>query len=117
VKVDVSDVHRTIIDMLNDPSCCGGVRHVTDCLRAYFDRKDASGDALVEYAERLGNGAVFKRLGFLTERQGGDAALVNACLERMTKGNVKLDPSLASPRLIRRWRLWVPDSWKGPDRD
>jgi hypothetical protein len=60
---------------------------------------------------------VFKRLGFLAERQGRDTSLVSECRRNMTKGNVKLDPALASPRLVARWRLWVPDSWKTADRD
>jgi len=111
-KVELSDLHRTVIDMLDDPASGGGIRHVADCLKAYLGRKDASPDALVAYAERLGNGAVFKRLGFLAERQEGGAALVEACLRRLKQGNVKLDPALPSPRLVRRWRLWLPESWK-----
>ena len=35
---------------------------------AYFKRTDADPDKLVTYAERIGNGAIFKRLGSLTER-------------------------------------------------
>jgi len=38
MKVDVSDVHRTIVDMLDDPSSGGGIRHVAECLSAYFAR-------------------------------------------------------------------------------
>ncbi len=99
VKVDVSDVHRTIVDMLDDPSSGGGIRHVADCLRAYFARDDASPETLLQYAKRLGNGAVFKRLGFLAERQERDASLVSECRRNMTKGNVKLDPAgFAAPR-------------------
>jgi predicted transcriptional regulator of viral defense system len=117
VKVAVSDVHRTIVDMLDDPSCGGGIRHVAGCLRSYLDRKDASSETLVDYAQQLGNGAVFKRLGFLAERHGHHGQLARACIERMSKGVAKLDPALASPRLIRRWRLWVPSSWKVSDSD
>jgi predicted transcriptional regulator of viral defense system len=112
VKIQVSDVHRTIIDMLNDPSTGGGARHVMDCLAAYLRRQDADPDRLVSYGEKLANGAIFKRLGFLAERSGAPASLVNACVERLTKGNAKLDPSLESPRLAARWRLWVPTRWK-----
>lgn len=74
-------------------------------------------ETLVQYAKRLGNGAVFKRLGFLAERQGRDGSIVSACQRNMTEGKAKLDPALASPRLIGRWRLWVPESWKTADRD
>ena len=63
-KVPVSDVHRTIIDMLDDPALGGGIQHVSDCLQAYFRRADRDDEKLIAYAEQLGNGAVFKRLGF-----------------------------------------------------
>ncbi len=112
IKIQVSDVHRTVIDMLDDPSVGGGARHVADCLVAYFRREDSDSKRLIDYADRLGNGAVYKRLGFLTERVGGPVGLSEACLKRLTTGNAKLDPALPSPRLVRRWRLWVPASWK-----
>lgn len=69
-------------------------------------------DLLIDYAKRLGNGAVFKRLGFLLERYAPDqGAALNECKSQLTKGNVKLDPTLKTDRLITRWRLWVPESW------
>lgn len=107
-KVPVSDVHRTIIDMLDDPSIGGGIHHVADCLGAYLRRADRSESLLVEYGDRLGNGAVFKRLGFLAEASSGAPQLVNECAKRLTKGNAKLDPALECPQLISRWQLWVP---------
>jgi predicted transcriptional regulator of viral defense system len=111
-KVQISDVHRTIVDILDEPAAGGGIRHVNDCLLAYFERPDANPEMLVTYAERHGNGAIFKRLGFLTERVKGPETLIQACAERLTTGNVRLDPGLESFRLLRRWRLWIPDSWK-----
>lgn len=112
VRIQVSDVHRTIVDILADPSVGGGIRHVADCLAAYFRQDDVDVERLMDYASRLENGAVFKRLGFLGERAGAPTALVEACLGRLTKGNAKLDPALPSPRLVRRWRLWMPANWK-----
>ena len=117
-KVLVSDVHRTLVDMLDDPAIGGGIQHVTDCLREYLKRPDSDNERLIRYAERLGNGAVFKRLGFLVERLNSDSPLVQECLSRMTKGNAKLDPALESPRLVKRWRIWIPVQWsKQPDHD
>lgn len=110
-KVMVSDVHRTIIDMLSDPVLGGGIQHVADCLDAYLKRSDRSDKALIQYADRLGNGAVFKRLGFLAERRSDAISLVEACRTRLTKGNAKLDPAIACKRLISKWRLWAPQSW------
>ena len=116
-KIAVSDIHRTIIDMLNDPSSGGGIQQVTDCFATYMRRRDRDEARLVSYAERLGNGAVFKRLGFLAERHQDGAALATVCSKHLTKGNALLDPALKCPRLITRWRLRVPDSWlpeRGP---
>ena len=110
-RVAVSDVHRTIIDMLDDPRVGAGIQHVDDCLSSYFSRRDRNDDMLVAYADRLGNGAVFKRLGFLVERRGGDADLLETCRQRLTQGNAKLDPVIPCRRLISRWRLFVPESW------
>lgn len=113
-KVMVSDLQRTIVDILDDPAIGGGIQHVADCLGEYFKRKDRNNRLLVEYGERLGNGAVFKRLGFLAEQRSEDA-LAQLCLQRLTKGTVKLDPSLECPRLVTRWRIWIPNRWKvGP---
>ena len=110
-KVLVSDVHRTIIDMLDDPLLGGGIQQIADCLGEYLRRADRDDSQLIAYAERLGNGAVVKRLGFLVEHDPTAASLAVACLARITKGNAKLDPALDCPRLISRWNLWVPSFW------
>ena len=75
----VSDVHRTVVDMLDDPAVGGGIQHVADCLAAYLRRGDRDDEKLIEYAARLGNGAVFKRLGFLAERLRDGAELARLC--------------------------------------
>lgn len=110
-KVPVSDVQRTIIDMLDDPALGGGIQQVSDCLQAYFKRADRDDQKLVGYGDQLGNGAVFKRLGFLAERHHDGTALVELCQARLTAGNAKLDPALDCKRLISRWRLLIPISW------
>jgi predicted transcriptional regulator of viral defense system len=116
-KVPVSDVHRTVIDMLDDPALGGGIQHVADCLKAYLTRADRSDEKLIEYAERLGNGAVFKRLGFLAERLPDGAELAELCRQRLTAGNSRLDPALESKRLLSRWRLLIPQTWSRGDSD
>ena len=110
-RIAIADVHRTLIDMLDDPELGGGIQHVADCFANYLKRADRDDARLIDYAMRLHNGAVFKRLGFLAEREPKGSALVAPCLERLTKGNAKLDPAAPSPRLITRWRLWVPNAW------
>src|ERR1019366_1445409 len=76
VRVNVSDPARTIVDMLDDPAIGGGIRHVSDCLETFLSGGETPATALIATAERLGNGAVFKRLGYLLERRGGPDDLV-----------------------------------------
>ena len=112
VKINVADPTRTILDMLDDPALGGGIRPAVDVFRAYVgsDKKDTK--LLLQYADRLGNGAVFKRLGFIAERYApNEQELIEACRARLTKGNAKLDSSLPSDKLVSAWRLWVPTNW------
>ncbi len=110
-KVLVSDVHRTIVDVHDGPSLGGGIQHVFDCLQAYLARPDRDDNRLIDYADQLGNGAVFKRLGFLAERTGKAPSLAEACRARLTAGNAKLDRSLDCNRIVARWRLQIPTRW------
>ncbi|MEI9979075.1 MAG: type IV toxin-antitoxin system AbiEi family antitoxin domain-containing protein [Edaphobacter sp.] len=117
-KILLSDVHRTVVDLVDDPSAGGGIRHVAGCFESYLRAKEADLSQVLDYAERFGNGAVFKRLGFLGERFHAPADFLEACARRLTKGNAKLDPTLPAPRLVKRWRLAVPDNWKdAPSHD
>ena len=110
-RVLVSTIHRTIVDMLDDPTTGGGIQHVADCFAQYMQHKDSEPRLLIEYADRLGNGAVFKRLGFLAERHPRADLLIDAAKLRLTKGYAKLDPALDCTKLVTRWRLRVPKSW------
>lgn len=110
-KVLVSDEHKTILDMLDYPAIGGGIQHVSDCLKAYYASNQSNSRKLFEYALKLGNGAVFKRLGFLVDRFSLDPILAEACQARISAGLAKLDPSIESPRVSTKWRLWIPDSW------
>jgi predicted transcriptional regulator of viral defense system len=79
----------------------------------YLASENKNISLLIEYADRLGNGAVFKRLGFLLEKFTEDEQIfIKQCRERLTKGNAKLDPLLKADNLVTRWRLWVPERWK-----
>jgi predicted transcriptional regulator of viral defense system len=114
VKVEVSDPARTILDMLSDPQLGGGIRSTVDMLMNYLKSEKKDLTLLLEYANRLGNGAVFKRLGFLLEKYSPmDQEAIAQCRERLTTGNAKLDPALKADKLVTRWRLQVPQRWLG----
>lgn len=111
-KVAISDPARTLVDMFAAPEVGGGIDHVAECLGAYLRGKMADRAQLIRHAEEFGNGAVFKRLGFLADTVLDDDQLADECRVRLTHGYAKLDPSLRSTRLITAWRLWVPETWK-----
>jgi hypothetical protein len=47
---------------------------VKDMLGNYLRSENKNVEQLIEYGEQLGNGAVFKRLGFLLEKKAPDEA-------------------------------------------
>lgn len=108
-RVFVSDVARTIVDILDDPKISGGIRHVTDVLRAYLSHEHRNDSLLLEYAHKLGNRTVFKRLGYLLEAlEANDATLIEASRKAMSSGISLLDPGAPRKgRFVRRWNLRV----------
>jgi predicted transcriptional regulator of viral defense system len=113
VKVSVSDPSRTILDMLAEPRLGGGIRSVQDMLKNYLSLPETKPDLLIKYADQLGNGAVFKRLGYLLERNApNEKSIIENCAQRLTKGLARLDPKSKNDKLVTRWRLWVPESWR-----
>jgi predicted transcriptional regulator of viral defense system len=104
-RVQLADQARTVVDVLDDPSLGGGIRHAAEVLDAYL--AEYNWKTLVAYGDRLGNGAVFKRLGFLVAlRDLPDDGLLGACRARLTSGIALLDPDV-SPigRVDHRWRV------------
>ena len=106
--VRVADPAKTLVDMLDDPAIAGGARAMEDALKAYLASTSKDTERLLDYAKRMRNGAVLKRLGYLLERADrSDRVLLDNMRSHLTWGNAKLDPALPSERLITRWRLWV----------
>jgi predicted transcriptional regulator of viral defense system len=91
VRLQIADPARTVVDILDIPRIGGGIRHAAEILGAYLDAEDPL--QLVAHAERLGNHAVFKRLGHLVEALGRDEPeLIAACRARRSAGVALLDP-------------------------
>ncbi len=113
VAVNVSDPHRTVIDVLDVPAGAGGVLHASEVLQAYFESEHADQAKLLKYGDRLGRGTVFKRLGYLTERAKiADDNFIEACRSRITKGVSRFDPSgPPKGRIVARWNLRV-NAWR-----
>ncbi len=109
MKVNISDPTRTIVDLLDAPELGGGIRSVLEMLQAYFRSKFRDPQLLLQYADQLGNKAVFKRLGYLASTfLPSEPDLIGACKERLSTGIANLDPKLPLGPVISEWRLRIP---------
>lgn len=107
VRLRFADPARTVIEILGTPRLGGGIRHGADIVAAYLDDHDPA--TLVEYGDRLGNRAVFKRLGYIVETLGlAHDELIAACHERVSAGISLLDPDGPDVgRRVTRWGLRI----------
>ena len=107
VRVEVADPALTVIDMLDDPRLGPGIRETSRTVSAYLRSERRDDAALIRYGNARGNGAVFKRLGFLVERLAPtEIDLLSACRDRLTEGYARLDPGVDAPGTRRkRWRV------------
>ncbi len=109
-KIQISDPYKTLLDCIDDLHLGAGLQHVTDCLSEFtriFDKPDDL-DALLNYAIKINNGALFKKLGYLAETLEFSPSFVKECRKYLTSGYATLDKNAKNNRLVTRWRLWVP---------
>lgn len=106
-RLRFADPARTVIDILDSPRLGGGMRHGAEVLAAYLDEHDPG--TLIEYGDRLGNRAVFKRLGYSLEALDRDLpTMLDACRDRLSAGISALDPNgPIGGRVVTRWGLRV----------
>lgn len=104
-RLRMADPARTVIDALDNPRLIGGVRHLGEILDSYLSEHDFA--TLLDYGDRLGNRAVFKRLGYIAEQaEIGDPELIAACQQRISSGIGLLDPTgPAGGKLVPEWGL------------
>ena len=104
-EVRVSDLERTVIDGLKQPEHCGGLTEVARGL--WMRRQDMNVDRLLQYARRIGVGAVVRRLGFLLETyEMATAPVLDPLRKGLTSTYVRLDPVFPPEgKRLRRWRL------------
>ncbi len=108
-QVAVSGPERTLVDCLDAPELCGGVRHLAQMLREYGQSEKKDFLRLLAIASTVGSGAAWKRLGYLAEVLWPDDAVIpSAARPRLSAGYARLDPAVRQRgRLLTRWRVWV----------
>ncbi len=109
VKVLVSDPSKTLVDMLDDPSTGGGIRHVADILINYFESDHKDSTLLHKYIKKMNNNTIYKRLGYLLESlEINEKPFVEKCKKKISTGYSDLDPTVASEgKLTNRWNLKI----------
>ncbi len=108
-QISIADIHRTIIDVLDDPEIGGGGRQTMDIVKEYFLHKDANPEILCQYAEKLGHGAVYKRLGFIAEKlKYFPQPLLDKLYSHIKTGIINLDPhGPNSGPIITKWGIRI----------
>lgn len=108
-QIQIADIHRTIIDILDDPEIGGGGRHALDIVKAYFSHEEFNPEILFQYAEKLGRGAVLKRLGFIAEKLGSfSSPLLEKIHANIKTGIINFDSSGPSTGpIVRKWGIRV----------
>jgi len=99
-QIDITDKEKTIIDCLDKPQYCGGIIEVAKALKNNtFDRKK-----LENYAQRVGNSGVLRRLGYLCELLNKKIKLPKL----NTRNYLLLDPTMPEkgPKSAK-WRLII----------
>lgn len=101
----VSDLERTIIDGLKLPEHCGGITEVAKGL--WIKRKELSAKKLIEYAEKINSGAVYRRLGYLLDiyKIATEQELMNL-KKNVTASYLILDPTqIDEGKYLAKWKL------------
>jgi predicted transcriptional regulator of viral defense system len=108
--VSITDPAKTIVDCLDHPELCGGIVEAAKGLWYALTDRDIQPTQLTDYATRLGNRAVFKRMGYLVECM--ELPLTREILDdwqtRISAGYVLLEPAMGRKGVRNsRWRLWT----------
>jgi len=108
-QVNFTDREKTTIDCLDHPEYCGGISEAAKGLVTALREGQVDLKKITEYAQRMGNRTIFKRLGYLSEAldlEVGDFS--EHWRKEISKGYSRLDPlGRTRGRYSRRWQLIV----------
>ncbi len=101
----ISDLERTIIDGLKLPEYCGGITEVAKGL--WIKRNEISSTKLIEYAEKINSGIIYRRLGYLLEiyKMANEQDL-KRLHKKITASYQLLDPTqINEGKYLAKWKL------------
>ena len=112
-SVLISDPTRTTLDLINKPTLMASLGDVEKTFTNYLASNYKDLSLMMKYADAYNSGALFKRLGFLVERHApAEQDLITHCAKKISRGYSRLDSRLLSEKIISKWRLWIPESYK-----
>jgi len=106
-EVVVSDLERTILDVLNRPEYAGGYEEI---LRSFLDLENVGWDKLLAYARRMRETILFNRLGYVFELLQASVKTPSSflvALEKKLPGHVYYFEAGRKGRLVKKWQLIV----------
>jgi predicted transcriptional regulator of viral defense system len=107
IPVKVSDKEKTLLDCLDHPEYCGGITEVVKGI--WNARGEIDYEKMFEYAKKMSNSAIAKRLGYILEILELDKKMNIKSLKKfISKGYSPLDPLLPKQgRYDSRWNILV----------
>ncbi|MCL1970442.1 MAG: transcriptional regulator [Candidatus Bathyarchaeota archaeon] len=114
-KITISTKEKTLIDCLDHPEHCGGIEEAAKAL--YFAKNDIDQTKLVNFAQKIRNKTVLKRLGYLSEILGIEKVFETLSKLPLSSGYSLLDCSLKKRgTIVEKWKLVInvtidPSKW------
>lgn len=98
IKINITNKEKTIIDCLDKPQHAGGIIEAAKALRT----EEYNKETLVQYAKKIHNTGVIRRLGYICEHLQIPINLPDI----KTKNYLKLDPILPKTNTLNsKWHL------------
>ena len=115
-KVLVSSKEKTIVDCLDHPEYCEGIDEIARAI--YFGERELDFTKLVSMSKEIGNSAVLKRIGYLSEHLKIEKLKDLMQSVSVSSGYSLLDPTIKSKgKIIEKWKIVTnvnidPEKWK-----
>jgi len=100
--VNITDPEKTVVDCLDKPKYCGGIIEVIKALK----NASLNQEKLLRYVQRMGNKAILKRLGYISEQLGLGLEEKIQLSDKDRKNFSLLDPTMpARGKFNYKWGL------------
>ena len=91
-QVNISSIEKTLVDCADHPEFCGGIDELAKAMQNAAEMR-CSWERVVEYLQRVGNGAATKRIVYLADQLEIELPEYDEIVENFTTGYPLLDPT------------------------